>query len=68
MIDSMALWEHFYLVCSASFVRRISTDQTEWGEDKIAEEFEAKFGIPHSPSTIRRYMVRRTDGPRKTQT
>lgn len=40
----------------------------EWGEDKIAEEFDAKFGIHHSASTIRRYMVQRFDGPRKTQT
>jgi putative transposase len=51
-----------------AFVRRISGDHPEWGEDKIAEEFDAKFGIHHSASTIRRYMVRRNDGPRKTQT
>ncbi len=51
-----------------AFIRRISSDHPEWGEDRIAEEFDAKFGFPHSASTIRRYMVRRTDGPRKTQT
>ncbi len=51
-----------------AFIRRISGDHPEWGEDKIAEEFDAKFGFHHSASTIRRYMVRRTDGPRKTQT
>jgi putative transposase len=51
-----------------AFVRRISGDHPEWGEDKIAEEFAAKFGIHHSASTIRRYMIRRTDGPRKTRT
>jgi putative transposase len=51
-----------------AFVRRISTDHPEWGEDKIAEEFDAKFGIHHFTSTIRRYMVRRTEGPGRTQT
>ena len=51
-----------------AFIRRISRDHPEWGEHKIAEEFDAKFGIHHSASTIRRYMVRRIDGPRKTQT
>jgi hypothetical protein len=51
-----------------AFIRRISGDHPEWGEDKIAEEFDAKFGIHHSASTIRRYMVRRTDGPCETQT
>jgi hypothetical protein len=51
-----------------AYIRRISTDHPEWGEDKIAEEFDAKFGIHHSASTIRRYMVRRNDGPRKVQT
>ena len=51
-----------------AFIRRISGDHPEWGEDRIAEELAAKFGIHHSASTIRRYIVRRTDGPRKTQT
>ena len=49
-----------------AFIKRISGDHPEWGEDKIAEELVAKFGIPHSPSTIRRYMVPRT--PRGNQT
>ena len=40
-----------------SFIRRISSDHPEWGEDKIAEELAAKFGIQHSGSTIRRYMI-----------
>ena len=47
-----------------AYIRRISGDHPEWGEDKIAEEFDAKFGIHHSARTIRRYMVRRTDGHR----
>ena len=51
-----------------AFIRRISSDHPEWGEDKIAKEFDAKFGTHHSASTIRRYMVRGTDGPRRTQT
>ena len=42
------------------FIKRISGDHPEWGEDKIAEELAAKFGIQHSPSTIRRYMAPRT--------
>jgi hypothetical protein len=51
-----------------AFIRRISANHPEWGEDKIAEEFDAKFGIHHSASTIRRYMVRRIDGLRQTKT
>jgi putative transposase len=48
------------------FIKRISSDQPGWGEDKIAEELAAKFGIQHSPSTVRRYMVPRK--PRDDQT
>jgi hypothetical protein len=51
-----------------AFIRRITGDHREWGEDKIAEEFDVKFGIHHSAGTIRRCMARRNDGPRKTQT
>ncbi len=51
-----------------SFIRRISGDHPEWGEDKIAEELVAKFGIEHSTSTIRRYMVPRRTTPRGDQT
>ncbi len=51
-----------------AFIRRISSDHPEWGEDKIAEEFAAKFGIQHSASTIRRYMVPRRGSPRGDQT
>ncbi len=40
-----------------AFIRRISSDHPEWGEDKIAEELAAKFGIHHAGSTIRRYMI-----------
>ena len=50
------------------FIKRISTDHPEWGEDKIAEELAAKFGISHSGSTIRRYMVTRSRPPRGGQT
>jgi hypothetical protein len=50
-----------------AFIRRISGDHPEWGEDKIAEEFDAKFGIHHSASTIRRYMIVRRP-PRAKQT
>jgi putative transposase len=49
-----------------AFIKRISADQPGWGEDKIAEELAAKFGIQHSPSTIRRYMIPRA--PRGNQT
>jgi len=49
------------------FIRRISADHPEWGEDKIAEELAAKFGISHSGSTIRRYVVPRQGPPRGKQ-
>jgi hypothetical protein len=52
----------------AAFIQRISHDHPEWGEDKIAEEFAAKFAICHSASTIRRYMVPRDRTPRGDQT
>ncbi|MBU1700481.1 MAG: hypothetical protein KJ927_08980 [Candidatus Eisenbacteria bacterium] len=51
-----------------NFIKRISGDHPEWGEDKIAEELVAKFGIEHSTSTIRRYMVPRRTTPRGDQT
>ncbi len=51
-----------------TFIRRISSDHPEWGEDKIAEEFAARFAIHHSASTIRRYMVPRDRTPRGDQT
>jgi len=51
-----------------NFIRRMSSDHPEWGEDKIAEELAAKFGIEHSTSTIRRYMVPRRNAPRGDQT
>jgi putative transposase len=51
-----------------AFIRCISGDHPEWGEDKIAEELAAKFGVDHSPSTIRHYMVSRGRPPRGDQT
>jgi len=51
-----------------AFIQRISRDHPEWGEDKIAEELAAKFGVHHSGSTIRRYMVPRHRSPRGNQT
>jgi putative transposase len=50
------------------FIRRISGDHPDRGEDKIAEELATKFGIQHSASTIRRCMVPRQGSPRGTQT
>jgi putative transposase len=50
-----------------TLIRRISTDQPGWGEDRIADELAIKLGIRHSTSTIRRYMVRRRE-PRGGQT
>jgi len=50
-----------------AFIRRISTDQPGWGEDRIADELAIKLGVRHSTSTIRRYMVRRRQ-PRGGQT
>ena len=43
-----------------NFIKRMSVDHPEWGEDKIVEELAAKFGINHSGSTVRRYMVARS--------
>ena len=51
-----------------NFIRRISRDHPEWGEDKLAEELVAKFGVNHSGSTVRKYMVSRLKGPRGDQT
>jgi hypothetical protein len=50
-----------------ALIRRISSDQPEWGEDRIAEELAITLGIRHSTGTIRRYMVRRRE-PRGGQT
>ena len=38
-----------------AFIRRISRDHPEWGEDRIALELKLKLGVDHSPSTIRKY-------------
>jgi transposase InsO family protein len=51
-----------------NFIKRMSSDHPEWGEDKIVEELAAKFGIDHSGSTVRRYMVARGKPPRSGQT
>jgi len=47
-----------------AFIRRISSDHPEYGEDHIAIELEIKFGIKHSEATIRKYMVK-AGRPRK---
>jgi hypothetical protein len=51
-----------------AFIQRISGDHPERGEEKIAEELTAKFGVEHSPRTIRRYLVPRHGPPRGDQT
>jgi hypothetical protein len=37
----------------------MSAENPTWGEEKILEELSLKFGIEHSTSTIRKYMVKR---------
>ena len=37
-----------------NLIRRISSDHPEWGEDRIALELQAKLGVVHPPSTVRR--------------
>ena len=49
------------------FIRRISSDHPEYGEDRIALELELKFGIRHSTATIRKYMVSGRPGSRDSQ-
>jgi putative transposase len=39
------------------FIRRISSDHPEYGEDRIALELEAEFRILHACSTIRKYTT-----------
>ena len=39
------------------YVKRISRDNPDWGEDKIFEELRINFGVEHSTATIRQYMV-----------
>jgi transposase InsO family protein len=51
-----------------AFIRKISSDHPEYGEDRIALELEVKFGIHHACSTVRRYMVKRRPGPTDSQT
>ena len=51
-----------------NFIRRISGDPPDWGGEKIAEELAAKFGIYHSPTTVRQYRVLRPNAPRGDQT
>jgi hypothetical protein len=41
------------------FIRRISGDHPEMGSQKIADELYLKFGITHSPETIRKYRLPR---------
>ncbi len=40
------------------FIKRISGDHPEYGEDRIALELELKLGIRHSTATVRKYMVK----------
>ena len=49
-----------------AFIRRISADHPDWGEDRIALELRLKLGVEHGPSTIRRYMVEGTGRPNST--
>ena len=51
-----------------AWIRRMSRDHPEMGEDAIAEELAAKFGVHHSGSTVRVYMVRKSNGPRGAHT
>jgi hypothetical protein len=45
------------------FIRRISSDHPEYGEDRIALELELKFGTRHASSTVRKYIVKRRPEP-----
>jgi len=45
-------------------IRRISSENPRWGEDRIALELKVKLGVEHAPRTIRRYMVTREDNGR----
>jgi hypothetical protein len=49
------------------FIRRISSDHPEYGEDRIVLELEVKFGIRHACSTVRRYMVKKRPAPTDSQ-
>ncbi len=50
------------------FIKRISSDHPDYGEDRIALELEIKFGIEYSPTTIRKYMTKRNLKPRDMDT
>jgi transposase InsO family protein len=50
-----------------AFIKRISADHPEYGEDRIALELEIKFGIQHSEATIRKYMVKPAHPHRNSQ-
>jgi hypothetical protein len=47
------------------FIRTISREHPELGEDQIALELETKLGMRHSPSTIRRYRWTRPAAPQR---
>jgi hypothetical protein len=51
-----------------AFIRRISPDHPECGEDRIALELEVKFGIRHACSTVRRSMIKKCPGSTDSQT
>ena len=39
------------------FIRRISSENPWWGQDRIALEMKLKLGIDHAASTVARYMA-----------
>ena len=51
-----------------AFIKRISADHPDYGEDRIALELEVKFGIKHSTATIRKYMVKPSRPPGDSMT
>ena len=48
------------------FIRRISRENPDWGEDKIGLEMKLKLGVDHSASTIWWTLVE--DGPLRGST
>jgi putative transposase len=49
-------------------IRRMATDNPQWGEERIANELLVKLGIRVSPRTVRKYMPKRPPGqPRGDQ-
>jgi hypothetical protein len=61
VLRSLVLAGLVFVRTRRQLIRRISSDQPGWGEDRIADELAVKLGVHHSTSTIRRYMVRRRE-------